>query len=68
MLGDLYEIVAHAEGKKPAQIGNKIEFDAYRIVYLTMLGKQDQLVKILNQQENADDDRFKLALEYRILD
>jgi len=49
MLCDLYEMVAHAEGKSPAKVGNKIEFDSYRIVYLTMLGKQDQLVKILNQ-------------------
>lgn len=62
MLCDLYEMISISEGKNVNQIGKKIEFDSYRIVYLTMLNKQDQLVKILHQIE--DDNITKFALEY----
>jgi len=40
MLCDLYEIVKVAEGKSDLQVGKKIEFTSYRVVYLTMLNKQ----------------------------
>lgn len=39
MLYDLYEMISISEGKDVNLIGNKIEFDSYRIVYLTMLNK-----------------------------
>ncbi|CAD8118925.1 unnamed protein product [Paramecium sonneborni] len=63
MLCDLYEMISISEGKDVNFIGNKVEFDSYRIVYLTMLNKQDQLVKILHQ--NSDDQRIKFALGIR---
>ncbi|CAD8193928.1 unnamed protein product [Paramecium pentaurelia] len=63
MLCDLYDMISISEGKDANLIGNKVEFDSYRIVYLTMLNKQDQLVKILHQ--NPDDQRIKFALGIR---
>ncbi|CAD8127328.1 unnamed protein product [Paramecium sonneborni] len=63
MLGDLYDMISISEGKDVNLIGNKVEFDSYRIFYLTMLNKQDQLVKILHQ--NLDDQRIKFALGLR---
>ncbi|CAD8205671.1 unnamed protein product [Paramecium pentaurelia] len=63
MLCDLYDMISISEGKDANLIGNKVEFDSYRIVYLTMLNKQDQLVKILHQ--NSDDQRIKFALGIR---
>ncbi|CAD8207135.1 unnamed protein product [Paramecium pentaurelia] len=63
MLVDLYEMISISEGKDVNLIGNKVEFDSYRIFYLTMLNKQDQLVKILHQ--NLDDQRIKFALGLR---
>ncbi|CAK61107.1 unnamed protein product (macronuclear) [Paramecium tetraurelia] len=63
MLCDLYDMISISEGKDANFIGNKVEFDSYRIVYLTMLNKQDQLVKILHQ--NSDDQRIKFALGIR---
>ena len=64
MLCDLYEIVKLTEGKSDLQVGNKIEFTSYRIVYLTMLNKQQQLVKIINSvHEGMHNELFKLAIE-----
>ena len=64
MLCDLYEIVKLTEGKGDLEMGNKIEFMSYRIVYLTMLNKQQQLVKIINSiHEGMDNELFKLAIE-----
>ncbi|CAD8212000.1 unnamed protein product [Paramecium octaurelia] len=63
MLVDLYEMISISEGKDVNLIGNKVEFDSYRIFYLTMLNKQDQLVKIMHQ--NLDDSRIKFALGLR---
>ncbi|KAM3143438.1 hypothetical protein pb186bvf_004499 [Paramecium bursaria] len=65
MLCELYEMISISESKNPNQIGNKVEFDSYRIVYLTMLNKQEQLVKILHQIQ--PDERISLALEYLLI-
>jgi hypothetical protein len=64
MLFDLYEIVKSAEGKNDLELGNRVEFTSYRIVYLTMINNQRSLVKIINSvHDGIDNELFKLAIE-----